>query len=223
MSNSPSTSIERPSLFEIPGLTLLIWAVDGRDIWPRFKDFHYMSAKYSGHRAFLAALPDGQEVAFTSVMRFPHGHIFNAWREHRTCVLPDYQGLGIGVRFVNWMGEHIINHDAFVDSEGRHGRLYSRTVHPGFGRWRNTSPLWRATGSNEKVGAKPSKRGISSTALMRLSYSHEYIGHEAAARAALNTSPERTGTSQRRPKAPARILDASRDAEVLASFAARLQ
>lgn len=165
-------------LLETPAFHLEVYAIDGPRVWPYFKAYHYMTAKYAGHRAWLAALPDGEAVAFISVIRFPHGRLKNAWREHRTAVLPDYQGLGIGVRFGNWMGEHVTQSEQFTDDEGNHGRLYSRTVSPRLGLYRNASPLWRATGSNEKVGAKPSKGGISATALMRTSYSHEYVGEQ---------------------------------------------
>ena len=167
---------------ETPTLELRIYAVDGPKVWPRFAPSHYMTAKYVGHRAWIVATPEGEEVAFLSIIRFPHGHITNAWREHRTVVLPDFQGLGIGARVSDWLGEHII-HD-MPDADGNPGRFYSRTVHPRFGAYRNASPKWRATGSNERVGSKPSKSGISATALMRTSFSHEYVGLGAPSRKA---------------------------------------
>lgn len=173
---NPPRSEELEAALATPALHLNVYAIKGKEVWPRFKDYHYMTAKYSGHRAWLAALPSGEEVAFISVMRFPHGHITNGWREHRTAVLPDFQGLGIGVRFGNWMGHHITTHSEFVDANGNHGRLFSRTVSPRLGLYRNDSDKWRATPQNMKIGSKPSKTGISSTALIRVSYSHEYVG-----------------------------------------------
>lgn len=163
-----------PALFSIPDLEIQIWAVDGPKVWHRFGEHHYMSHRYAGHRAFLAAMPDGEEVGFLSLIRFPHGNITNGWRGHRTIVLPDFQGLGLGARLVDWLGEYVM-HD-MADEEGNPGRLYCRTVHPRLGVYRNNSDKWLATTSNEKVGSKPSKSGISATALMRTSFSHEYVG-----------------------------------------------
>ena len=42
---------------------------------------------------------NGQLVAFGASMTMPNGYIKNAWRGHRTVILPDFQGMGIGVRF----------------------------------------------------------------------------------------------------------------------------
>lgn len=163
-----------PALLAPPDLSLNIFAVDGHGVWPRFGEHHYMSHRYAGHRAWLVAMPDGEEVAFLSVIRFPHGNITNGWRGHRTIVLPDFQGLGIGARLTDWLGEHV-THD-MKDRDGNPGRLYTRTVHPRLGVYRNNSDKWLATTSNEKVGSKPSKSGISATALMRTSFSHLYVG-----------------------------------------------
>lgn len=39
-------------------------------------------------------------VAFLAVMFFPHPKCRNLFRAHRLVVLPDYQGIGLGVRFL---------------------------------------------------------------------------------------------------------------------------
>jgi SNF2 family DNA or RNA helicase len=160
-------------LVEHPQLRLLIYPVNGPKVWPFFAPSHYMTAKYAGHRAWIVVTPEGDPVAFTSIIRFPHGNITFGWRGHRTVVLPDFQGLGIGGRLSDWTGEHVTRH--MFDDDGNPGRYYSRTVHPRFGAYRNASDKWRATTSSEKVGSKPNA-GISATALMRWSFSHEYVG-----------------------------------------------
>jgi GNAT superfamily N-acetyltransferase len=60
----------------------------------------------------------------------------NKWRECRTVVLPDFQGLGIGVRFSNAIA------DIFIE-EG--SRYFSKTAHIRMGEYRQNNPLWRAT------------------------------------------------------------------------------
>lgn len=147
--------------------------VNGRKVWPYFAPHHYLTAKFAGHHAFLAVLPDGEPVAFTSIVSFPHGRIKRGWREHRTVVLPDFQGLGIGARLSDWMGEWV------VCSKG--GRFFSKTSHPRLGAYRDASPYWRATSSNRKtpkpheVQAQAKNFGwVADTS--RDCFSHEYIG-----------------------------------------------
>jgi SNF2 family DNA or RNA helicase/GNAT superfamily N-acetyltransferase len=188
-------------------LTLNIYPVDGPRVWPYFAPFHYMSERFNGHRSWIVVTEDGEPVAFTSIIRFPHGHITNGWRGHRTVVLPDFQGLGIGGRLSDWTGEYVINH--MPDEDGNPGRYFSRTVHPRFGAYRNASPLWKPTSSNEKVGSAPNQ-GISSTALMRLSFSHEYVGSGPA-----RVDPKASArvTSRTRTRSRAKDVENTRDRE----------
>ena len=61
---------------------------------------------------------DGQIVAHTGVIHFP---MRKGWkRVHRFVVLPDYQGVGIGVRFINSVS-------ALVASEGHNVNLTTTT------------------------------------------------------------------------------------------------
>lgn len=94
------------------------------------------------------------------------GTLKNAFREHRTVVLPDYQGLGYGMRLGEWLGEYHIR-------QGE--RLYSRTTHPRIGEARNASPLWRNTGKNQRL-RKPEWSNAGGADTTRIAYSHEYIG-----------------------------------------------
>ena len=64
-------------------------------------------------------------------------------REHRTVVLPDFQGLGMASRFCDGIGE-------LLSIEGL--RLQSKTAHPRYGKYRDRSLLWRPTGANHKKG-----------------------------------------------------------------------
>lgn len=148
--------------------------VDGRKVWPHFAPHHYLTGSYHGHRAFLAVLPStGEAVAFTSAMALPHAHLKNAWRGHRTVVLPDYQGLGIGARLSDWLGEYVIGVMG--------GRFYSRTTHPRLGAYRDASPHWRATSSSRKVrtaadAARQTTRKGWAVDTTRAAWSHEYLG-----------------------------------------------
>lgn len=167
----PADLADLPALGE--RFVLDVIKVNGRKVWPYFAPHHYLTAKYAGHHAFLAVLPDGEPVAFTSIVAFPHGRIKNGWRGHRTVVLPDFQGLGIGARLSNWLGEYV------VAIKG--GRFFSKTAHPRLGTYRENSPYWRATRSNRKVptveAALPQAKNFGWVAdTTRVAWSHEYIG-----------------------------------------------
>ena len=150
-----------------------------KQVWPLFAPHHYLRADLSnGARCWLGVIED-QPIAFTSAVRMPSGTLKNAWREHRTVVLPDYQGLGFGLRLSEWVGEWHIR---------RGERYYSRTTHPRIGEARTASPLWRATDKNKRMrkpewsnaGGGKTSSGWARTSVAdttRLAYSHEYIGH----------------------------------------------
>ena len=148
------------------------------EIWPYFAPHHYMSDQLNkAARAFVATMPDGTPVGFSAMLPMPSGTVKNAWRESRTVILPDFQGLGLGARLSDWVGEKVI-WDLF-------GAYYSRTVHPRLGEYRERSPAWIATTTNRKmVGPNSGARGEatdSSAARMdikaRIAYSHRYIGY----------------------------------------------
>jgi len=162
---SPRGSLRRP------GISVEIEPCD-RGAWKIFSHHHYMSAELSGTcRAWIARW-NSDVVGFVSSMPLPSGTTKNAWREHRTVVLPDYQGLGIGVRISDEVAQIHLD-------EGR--RYYSKTAHPRMGEYRDRSPKWRATKHNRKVakyqhGTMTSWRARDGVFM----YSHEYVGERSA-------------------------------------------
>lgn len=105
-------------------------------------------------------------------MTMPNGFIKNAWRGHRTVILPDFQGLGIGVRFSDAIGQiHI--------EEGH--RYFSRTAHPRMGFYREHSDLWKPTSKNRKLRKDVTHDNLFNNHYAdnkRICFSHEYIGEK---------------------------------------------
>ncbi len=102
--------------------------------WQLFARHHYLNANLiESARCFIAVMND-ELVGFASASPFPTGQINNAWREHRTVILPDFQGLGLGVRLSDFIGQAMLD-------EGK--RYYSKTAHPRMIGYRMQSPLWR--------------------------------------------------------------------------------
>lgn len=136
-----------------------------------FKDHHYLSGDLAAASRCYVGVMDGEVVAFNASMTMPNGYMKNAWREHRTVVLPDYQGMGIGVRFSNAIGEMMLE-------QGK--RYFSRTAHPKMGFYRENSPLWKPTSKNRKLRKDITHNNIFNNHYAdnkRVCFSHEYIGH----------------------------------------------
>jgi ABC-type transport system involved in cytochrome c biogenesis ATPase subunit/GNAT superfamily N-acetyltransferase len=145
-----------------------------RSWWNIFKHHHYMTAQVNATAEMYLATWDGKPVAFAACIAMPSGTLKNAWRGHRTVVLPDYQGLGIGVRLSDWMGARCLH-------LGR--RYFSKTAHPRMGTYRDNSPLWKPTNKNHKarsdIKSSKNKNYNEMNRTLRANkwcYSHEYIG-----------------------------------------------
>lgn len=111
---------------------------------------------------------DDRPVAFCAVLPLPNGALKNAVRESRTVVLPDYQGIGIGSTLTDTIG-------GIYAASGY--TLYSKIVNPALGLHRERSPLWSATGHNEK--SRDLDSFVDSNGrryFSRKSYCHKYIG-----------------------------------------------
>ncbi len=143
--------------------------------WPLFRGHHYLTGRlHRSARCWVATWND-VPVAFTSTMPLV-GHA-GVWREHRTVVLPDFQGVGIGNALSEWLG-------AYLKSWGL--RFTSVTSHPAMIRHRARSALW----TMKRFGhLKAHERKVHLTIGMmadtsstsRLTASFEYVGPQLAA------------------------------------------
>ena len=166
-------SVSSGRLVQRPSITVSISQCSWRE-WGIFRHHHYLSRDINkAARCYLATIGN-YPVGFMSCLSMPIGTIKNAWREHRTVVLPDYQGLGIGVRLSDWLG-------AFNVSLGR--RYFSKTTHPRMGEYRNNSPLWKPTSKNGLVrefNGKGTYNNMHKSLRTGVAcYSHEYVGSMA--------------------------------------------
>ena len=68
-----------------------------------FRQYHYLNGKLGAGAKCYVALYQQRPVAFIAVVRVRmRGHFF---RVSRLVVLPDYQGIGIGKRLLNFVAE----------------------------------------------------------------------------------------------------------------------
>jgi energy-coupling factor transporter ATP-binding protein EcfA2 len=150
------------------------------EYWKHFGKYHYLDTGMSKSAHCYVGFIGDKPVVFGAVIHGTSGTLHSYWRGHRTVVLPEFQGLGIGSAFS----------DAIAEIYHNKGLLYySKTAHPAFGEHRNNSSKWRPTGMNGKSRAKSylkddgSKRdmpGYGGTTVERdahrVCYSHQYIG-----------------------------------------------
>jgi ABC-type arginine transport system ATPase subunit/GNAT superfamily N-acetyltransferase len=139
-----------------PALELRIHQVD-HTVWPLFRRHHYLSADLNRSARCFGGFIGDDLVAFSAYMHFPHAQAKNIKMDHRSVVLPDYQGLGISGRISEWIGQHLY----------QQGCRYRRVVaHPAVIAYCVRSPRWRETG---KVST--GKPGKSLTGSLRKRYS----------------------------------------------------
>jgi len=156
-----------------PKVKLTIRSVDGKDFWPIFKRHHYLISTLNKSSASFCAFLNEKPIGFSSILRFPNGNIKNGWREHRTVVLPEFQGIGIWSNMSDMIAQMVIDSG---------GRFFSKTAHPAFGLYREKSTKWKGTSKNKKKRQDYSKKrrtkedGHKMAHKNRLCYSHEYIG-----------------------------------------------
>ena len=105
-----------------------------REAWRLFAPHHYLSHQLlaSAH-CFLATWHDAP-VCFSAWLPFVGKSAQPTWREHRTVVLPDYQGVGIG---------NTISATLASAYRALGKKVVSTTTHPAMIAHRRRSPLWR--------------------------------------------------------------------------------
>jgi ABC-type lipoprotein export system ATPase subunit/GNAT superfamily N-acetyltransferase len=164
-----------------PQLTLTIKSTSV-DYWRYFSKYHYLDTAISRSAHYYVLLLGDKPIGFHAAIHSTNRDIHSYWRGHRTVILPEFQGMGIGTRFSDAIAEIYVS---------RGLRYFSKTAHPSFGEHRQRSPLWRATSTNlksrlgsylNKDGTTRKMPGYGGTTTARdagrLCYSHEYIGNK---------------------------------------------
>lgn len=140
--------------------------------WNIFKKHHYLSHSFNkAARVFIATCNDDL-CGLCAVLPFPHPLKRNTWKEHRTVVFPDFQGVGIGTAFTTQIAQ------MFADE----GRTYiSTTSNPAMIFARSNSTNWRTTrigrmSRGSQKGKIQNRNRKGSTSANRITVSFEYKG-----------------------------------------------
>lgn len=70
-----------------------------------FSKYHYLSSSHNNAANVFIATINNEIAGFLSVLHFPHPKSKNIKKVHRLVVLPDYQGAGFGIMFLNEIGK----------------------------------------------------------------------------------------------------------------------
>ena len=155
-----------------PKINLQISRVE-YDTWNIFKKHHYLTEMNNKAYAHYLFTWNDKPVGINIISPLPSAYIKKAFRESRIVVLPDYQGLGIGIQISKFTA-------SIYKNDGR--RYYTKTVHPALGEKRNKNIYeWRGTNDNGKIRKKRKKEFNYESHWKhnsRISYCHEYIGKE---------------------------------------------
>ena len=73
--------------------------------WRIFQKHHYLDHKLARHAVQYVGFINGDPVAFCGVIHFPHPRVKNFKKVTRLVVLPDYQGLSIGNKMLNYIAK----------------------------------------------------------------------------------------------------------------------
>ncbi|MBC7852498.1 MAG: GNAT family N-acetyltransferase [Pirellulaceae bacterium] len=119
-----------------------------QSMWPLFARHHYLSGGLSRAATCYIALWEGRPVAFCAALA-QLGHRGRK-RISRLVTLPDYQGLGIGLRLAERVCE---------DQTARGFRISITTSHPAIIACCRSSPLWRPAGIKRLGGTRQRVEG----------------------------------------------------------------
>ncbi|MDO4549663.1 MAG: GNAT family N-acetyltransferase [Planctomycetia bacterium] len=103
-----------------------------REAWKLFARHHYLSGSLAPACRTYMALWEGKPVSFCGILPVvcKKGH----WRFSRVVTLPDFQGMGIGMRFIESIAEMYIENHERINITGSHPAVIAHC---------KKSPLWK--------------------------------------------------------------------------------
>jgi ABC-type lipoprotein export system ATPase subunit/GNAT superfamily N-acetyltransferase len=88
-----------------PEIEFKIFKYRDKSIWKMFAKHHYLSHTHNNAANVFIATVNNEIAGFISILHFPHPKVKTIKKVHRLVVLPDYQGVGIGLKLLNEVGK----------------------------------------------------------------------------------------------------------------------
>lgn len=124
-----------------PRFELEVWRTDWR-YWPEFEPHHYLKLPRMVAACCYVGTVEGQRVCHLAVSCKNKGRQAEA-RACRLVVLPEWQGAGVGLRFLNAVCELQMQGGPGARMEGRKVTTQFHTSHPGLVAALRRMPQWR--------------------------------------------------------------------------------
>lgn len=137
-------------------------------MWGIFKKHHYLSGEFNKASQFFLIYWNESLVGMASVLPVPSGVVKNAFRQHRLVILPDFQGLGIGTKINDFLGEYFISIGL---------KYYMRTTHVRLIRHMSHDKRWIATSHNNRISDANSGT-MKFNDLTRVCGAYEFVGED---------------------------------------------
>lgn len=135
--------VERPDyLRQRPSIDLEIFRCR-YETWKVFKQHHYLTQELNAAAKCFCFTWNDKPIGFIAILPLPSGTISDAFRVSRLVILPDYQGLSIGIKILNIFG-------AMYKSIGK--SLYIKTSNPSlFNGMKNNQFNWKLVTENNNI------------------------------------------------------------------------
>lgn len=88
-----------------PEIKFEIYQTPDKSIWKMFAKHHYLNHSHNNAAHCYIAMVNNEIAGFLSVLHLPNPHVKNIKKVHRLVILPDYQGAGFGIKFLNYIGK----------------------------------------------------------------------------------------------------------------------
>ena len=77
-----------------------------RSEWAKFRRYHYLNTEIATASVCYGLYDKNNIIGFMAVLHQPHGANKKIKRVSRLVILPDYQGIGLGTKFLNVIAEY---------------------------------------------------------------------------------------------------------------------
>ena len=84
-----------------PQIKFNIYESKNKSIWKMFAKYHYLSHTHNNAAHTYIATINNEIAGFISILHQPHPKAITIKKVHRLVILPDYQGAGFGIKFLN--------------------------------------------------------------------------------------------------------------------------
>ncbi len=136
-----------------PQIELQIWKVNG-SYWKYFKTHYYLDLPHPPCAEYFIGTINGELVCHLAVCPM---FTAKAYRATRLVVMPEWQGAGVGTKFLNYIAQY------HLDGKGRCNKKYPvffHTSHPQLCGYLRKAKGWRQTNAS-LYGANKLKSGAS--------------------------------------------------------------